>query len=62
MHGGEQKLHVEDLRTSLFNTEIGKACKKEQVPYWVLDQIAHLCVAVYSMAAAFFLATCSQRK
>ena len=40
---------------TLFNTEIGsvdKACKKEQVPYWVLDQIAHLCVAVYSMVCS----------
>ena len=39
--------------TLLFITEIGsvdKACKKKKkVPYWVLDQIAHLCVAVYSM-------------
>ena len=47
---------------TLFNTEIGsvdKDCKKEQVPYWVLDQIAHLGVAV---SAAFSLATCSQSK
>ena len=47
---------------TLFNTEIGsvdKDCKKEQVPYWVLDRIAHLCVAV---SAAFSLATCSQSK
>ena len=38
-----------------FNAEIGsvdKACKKKQVPYWVLDQIAHLCVAVYSMVCS----------
>ena len=57
-------LRVEDLReqhfmllhfTFPFNTEIGsvdKACKKKQVPYWVLDQIAHLCVAVYSMVCS----------
>ena len=39
----------------LFNTEIGsvdKACRKKQVPYWVLDQIAHLCVAVYSVVCS----------
>ena len=24
----------------------------QQVPYWVLDQIAHLCVAVYSMVCS----------
>ena len=37
------------------NPEIGsvdKARKKKQVPYWVLDQIAHLCVAVYSMVCS----------
>ena len=56
-------MRVEDLReqhsmlhfTFLFNTEIGsvdKACEKKQVPYWVLDRIVHLCVAVYSMVCS----------
>ena len=54
-HGREQKQcwRFEDL--TFFNTEIGsvdKACKKEQVPYWGLNQIAHLCVAVYSMVCS----------
>lgn len=40
---------------------IDKACKKEQVDYWVLDWIAHLCVAGTVWSAAFSLATCSKR-
>lgn len=47
--------------STLVMGSIDKACEKEQVDYWVLDWIGHLCVAGTVWSAAFSLATCSQR-
>ena len=50
----EETFYISFHFSTLVMGSIDKGCMKEQMDYWVLDWIAHLCVAGYSMVCSLF--------